>query len=119
VYIHGKNQKGLIFPVNDAYLIPRPFFDEIRQRIQERSRVDRTGRKALLPTSGLIVALWLLEMHQVPELTLAGFDHFSKDESGRHHYWHPQSFKQPPEHDGAAEAEIVAELIARGRVKRL
>jgi hypothetical protein len=117
IFIHGEQPKNFAYSVAEAWGIPRPFFDQVRERVQAESRIQEADRrKPLLPTSGLVVALWLLECHQVPQLTLAGFDHFSKQHTGQHHYWIPRSFKTPPEHDGEAEARIFATLAAAGKV---
>ena len=119
LYIHGDKPKRFEIPVPEAFGVARSFYDELRERLKARSRRDETGKKPLLPTSGLIVLLWLLEVHKIPHVTVVGFDHFSKTESGGHHYWVNQRFKQPPEHDGVAEAEWFAELVEAGRVSYL
>jgi hypothetical protein len=116
VFIHGEKPKRFEIPVSEAFGIPRAFFDGIRTRLLDRSRRDETRKKALLPSSGLVVALWLHEVHGVGEIPLVGFDHFSKTESGGHHYWLDKHFKEPPEHDGVAEAEWFAELAEAGNV---
>ncbi len=119
VFIHGDKPKRFEIPVAEAFGIPRAFFEDVRTRLQVRSRRDETGKKPLLPSSGLVVLLWLQEMHEVGEIVLAGFDHFSKNESSGHHYWLNQAYKPPPEHDGLAEAEWFAELAEAGRVRYL
>jgi hypothetical protein len=117
IYVHGEKPKAFAYAVEEAWGIPRPFFDSVQARVRAVSEISEEARlKPLLPTSGLVVALWLLECHQVPSLSLVGFDHFSKASSGQHHYWIPSSFKRPPEHDGDAEAKIFADLAAQGRV---
>lgn len=119
VFIHGDKPKRFEIPVVEAFGISRTFFEAVRQRLQARSRRDETGKKPLLPSSGLVVLLWLQELHGVGEITLVGFDHFSKKESGGHHYWLNQTFKEPPEHDGVAEAEWFKELAETGKVRYL
>ena len=119
LFIHGDKPKQFHIPVPEAFGIPREFYDGVRDRLRARSRRDETGKKPLLPSSGLVVALWLLERGLAPKISLAGFDHFSKAVTGQHHYWLPQNFKTPPEHDGAAEAEWFEELAAAGRVEYL
>ena len=117
LYIHGDTPKTFYIPVPVAYGVPRVFFDSVRERLIKRSLVPAEERKkSLLPSSGLVVALWLLELHGVERVTLAGFDHFSKKESSGHHYWIPAPFTRPPEHDGDAESVWFAELISEGRV---
>ena len=120
IYIHGEKPKIFGIDVPAAYGIPIEFFNSVRDRLIARSRVPATERKkALLPSSGLVIALWFLEVHDIEKVTLAGFDHFKKEESSGHHYWIPSSFTRPPEHDGDAEAEWFSELVASGQVSYL
>lgn len=119
IFLHGEKPKGFAFPVREIYGIPRPFFDSVRARVQARTQRTGEAKDKLLATSGLTVALWLLEAQGLQKLTLHGFDHFSKVKTGLHHYWVPTNFKQPPEHDGEVEAAIFAELQAAGRVAYL
>ena len=119
VFIHSDKPKRFEIPVAEAFGVARVFFDDVRRRLQSRSHRDESGKKPLLPSSGLVVLLWLQEIHAVGPVTLAGFDHFNKKESGGHHYWLNQSFKEPPEHDGVAEAEWFAELAETGKLDYL
>lgn len=119
VFIHGDKPKNFAYPVAEAWGVHREFFDEVRERVKTRSKIPAESRKKdLLPSSGLVVTLWLLEIHHVPKVDLVGFDHFSKKENGGHHYWINRVFGRPPEHDGDAEAEIFDELEADGRITR-
>lgn len=118
IFIHGGKPKEMAFEVEEAYGVERRFFNDVMDRVKAKSKVPYEERgKSLLPSSGLVVALWLLEVHSVPKITLFGFDHFSKKESKGHHYWINRAFKKPPEHDGEAEAEIFAELAASGKIQ--
>lgn len=119
VFIHGDRPRPLAVLVPEVFGISRAYFEDVRARLQARSHRNETGKKPLLPSSGLVVLLWLLEKHGVGEIVLAGFDHFSKEESGGHHYWMKQAYKPPPEHDGRAEAEWFEELAEEGRVQYL
>lgn len=119
IFVHGDRPKRFDIPLNEVFGIPRTFYDEVRGRLRERSRLNGQELEALLPSSGLLVLLWLRETHQVGEIVLAGFDHFSKASSGGHHYWINQAFRPPAEHDGTAEAACVAELIRSGQVRHL
>ncbi len=119
IYIHGDKPKRFEIPVSEVFGIPRAFYEDVRTRLQARSRRDDIGKKQLLPSSGLIVLLWLREKHQLEKIFLAGFDHFGKKESGAHHYWLKRAFRPPSEHDGIAEAEWAAELIESGHVSNL
>jgi hypothetical protein len=102
--------------------LPRWFYNQVRKELQERS-AWRSGfapaREKLLATSGMLVVAWLLRVKNIQQITLVGFDHFSKVRSGQHHYWLPTVFKKPPEHDGEAEADMFADLQAAGRVTYL
>jgi ADP-heptose:LPS heptosyltransferase len=119
LYIHGDKPKRFEIPVGEAFGVARAFYNDVRERLTARSRRDETGKKPLLPSSGLVVLLWLQEFQGVGQVALAGFDHFSKKESGGHHYWLNQRFKEPPEHDGVAEAEWFEELAEAGKVRYL
>jgi hypothetical protein len=118
VYIHGDKPKTFPFPIDEVWGIPRSYFDDVMDRVKKRSRRENTNAK-LLPSSGLVVALWLLEVCGAQQLTLFGFDHFAKKESTGHHYWIQRSFLLPPEHDGEAEAEIFSELLQAGKITYL
>lgn len=116
LYIHGERAHALPIKVPVVYGVPRTFFDRVRIDVQTRSQIAEEKRKAaLLPSSGLVVALWLLECG-ASSLTLAGFDHFQKDRFSAHHYWQKKAFHPPAEHDGAAEAEWFGELVGEGKV---
>jgi hypothetical protein len=87
--------------------------------VREISTVDATRKEALLPSAGLVTLLWLLEACRVPCVSLAGFDHFSRDKDARHHYWLNGRYTLPMEHDGAAESMFVNDLERIGRVQRI
>lgn len=106
-------------PVPRACGIGRAYYESVRARLRARSHRTGDARDRLLPSSGLVVALWLIEQGHAGRVTLFGFDHFSKAESGQHHYWIPSNFIPPPEHDGEAEEEWFAELLVAGRVEYL
>jgi hypothetical protein len=120
IFVHGDQPKAFAYAVEEAWGIPRAFFNAVRERVQAASQIpEEERRKPLLPSSGLVVALWLLEHHHVNQVSVIGFDHFSKKESGQHHYWIPRSFKTPPEHDGEAEARLLSDYAQTGRLVRL
>lgn len=102
--------------------LPRWFYNQVRREVQDRS-AWKSGfgpeREKLLATSGLLVVAWLLRVKQVKQVTLVGFDHFSKVRSSQHHYWVPTAFKKPGEHDGDTEAAMFADLRDAGRVTYL
>jgi hypothetical protein len=121
IWIHGESGQPGQIP-RELYRIPLWFYHELRSSVQRRSWwMSGFAREPghLLATSGLIVAAWLLQVVGVKKVTLAGFDHFSKEKSRQHHYWLPQSFGKPKEHDGAVEAVMFAELRDQGRVTYL
>jgi SAM-dependent methyltransferase len=116
IHENDRPTEGVTF----AHFIPGDVYAKSRRIVQERARlrhhpeVDR-----LLATSGLIVALYLVQRVGVQIVSLAGFDHFRKERSGLHHYWINRSYKKPREHDGEIEAEVFAELERAGRVRYL
>ena len=61
-----------------------------------------------MPSSGFLTTCWLIEKVGVEAVSLLGFDHFSKENSGQHHYWLNQSFGKPKEHDGEVEFELLS-----------
>jgi hypothetical protein len=117
IHIHGGG--GLLpIPVPVGYGISREFFAVVRETVRTHSKISYEGRlKALLPSSGLLVALWVLGICGADRVTLHGFDHFKKEQSKGHHYWINQAFGRPSEHDGDAEEMILARLVKDGRVR--
>ena len=118
IYIHGENGDPAYVP-REIYRIPRWFYNETRTHVQRHAwwmGGFENDSSHLLATSGLLVAAWLLQVVGVKQVTLAGFDHFSKEKSRQHHYWLPQAFGKPKEHDGAVEAAMFAGLRDWGRI---
>lgn len=114
--VHGKHPP---YMPDFLYRVPLAFYNELRREIQEATSLTGEDKRRLLPTSGFIIAMWLLRVGTVGKLAVAGFDHFSKVKSHRHHYWNPQSYKKPKEHDGEAEALIFDGLVKAGKVEYL
>lgn len=110
-------------PLSERYLIPSWFYERANRDLQRRadwkSGFDRDMDKKLLATSGLLVASFLIEVVGVRQITLAGFDHFSKSKSSLHHYWINKAYKQPPEHNGSLEEGMFAELKKVGKIEYL
>lgn len=109
--------------ITEAEVLPRPFYDRARRLVQDRAWI-RSGCRIdpgpLLPSSGLLATLWMLDHVGVERVTLAGFDHFRRDRVPWHHYWLQfGDWKPPAEHDGDAEAAIFADLETAGRVSYL
>jgi hypothetical protein len=118
LYIHGVGPAPLGLTVAAAYGIPRPFFERAQAALTAR-RTTAPGERELLPSSGLLAAWWLLRCGVARPLSLAGFDHFSRNRGGRHHYWDPRVYSAPREHDGEAEASLMAEMERAGLAKKL
>lgn len=97
--------------------IPRDFYDTKRAEIQRRSL--KPDKEPLLPSCGFLTACWLLDSGTAASVTLAGFDHFSRKQSGLHHYWINRNYAEPREHDGAVEKDILAEYAREGRLNYL
>ena len=97
--------------------IPSHVYGTIRKLVQSRSVLPFAEH--IIPSSGLVVAWWYLEIVLMPKIAAIGFNHFSKAKDSRHHYWNPQIFSRPKEHDGDAEAWIMQEYADRGRIERL
>lgn len=113
VFIHDHNSDPA-YVARELWRIPHSFF---------RATLDKFAgavgnRGGLLPSSGFLVASWLLSLG-VKKIHLSGFDHFSKEKSGLHHYWVNRSFKRPAEHDGDHECRLFAEWVTEGRVEYL
>ncbi len=108
-----------ILSCTESYYVASIFYQRIRTDVIRRARWHSGFTREchhLLASSGLMVASWLLDVVGVRKLTLAGFDHFDKNKSSRHHYWIDKAFKAPTEHDGQIEAEMFRELQVAGRV---
>lgn len=119
VYLHGARGAPAWFEPSEIWRVPVAFYDEIKGRVYAASKLPMERRTKLLPSTGLVLIHWLLERHGVPVVHLTGFDHFSLNRGGRHHYFREQSFTAPPEHDGEAEQSIVAALHEAGCVEYL
>ncbi len=118
IYIHGDKLKNFEIPVKEAWGIPRHFFDQTLAELKSFSVRNDAPKKALLPSSGLVITAWLLS-HGVNVVHLVGFDHFSKHRTGMHHYWLRKNFREPPEHDGEAERLMFEHWITKERVRHL
>ena len=116
IFVHGERGDPAYAP-DEIYRIPRWFSKQAASRVKSASQRDPAAlEKVSGGTSGLIVALYLLDVVGVDQITLAGFDHFKKDLSNQHHYYNPKAYGRPPEMEGDAEAAILAGYAAAGRV---
>jgi len=115
LFVHGLRGKPALegLPI---WRVPLSFYQAVREAVQMVTL--RTGKELekLIPSSGLVVALWCLAVLEVRQLHFVGLDHFRKELSGQHHYWLPQAFGRPAEHDGEAEARLLAPYAQAGRL---
>ena len=114
LYIHGETG-GPSIPAAHIYRLPRYFFNDTQALVRSVSTWQAEDKARLMPSSGLLIARWLLEVVGLTQLTLAGLDHFSKTQSSQHHYWNPGPFGRPKEHDGDAEKALFMEWLKAGR----
>lgn len=116
LFVHGQTGNPGI-PVQELWRIPLSFYEEQKQRVYWLSRRPTAARAKLLPSTGLVVATWLLQQG-VPQLTLAGFDHF-KAPDGRHHLGDPKQYATTHDHDSTVEAAVFRQLQESGRIAYL
>lgn len=100
--------------IEEVVEIPRAAYNAAQQLIKDR--FGSIGTHPPRPTSGLVVLVYYLEIEKQPIVYVAGFDHFSKEKSGRHHYWKERRYGLPREHDGFVESEIFERYRKRGRL---
>ncbi|MES2737226.1 MAG: glycosyltransferase family 29 protein [Verrucomicrobiota bacterium] len=105
------------YPAAWTYPVPAKFYNALRAEIKAASA--KPNAADLLPSSGFLVARWLLDTGQAECITLTGFDHFTKNNDKRHHYWIPGNFGRPKEHDGDVEAELLTMYCQQGRIEYL
>jgi hypothetical protein len=115
ILVYETSESGI--PLDEIWRIPWAFYRDVRARLRAESKQE--NRDIIGPTSGLVVALWLIESEKVWNVHLAGFDHFRKDRSCRHHYWINQRFSRPPELDGDAESRLLHKYVTSGRIRYL
>ena len=105
-----------------AWVLPAMSYNRCRAFVQERALVQSCFQRdvtALLATSGFQAAWWFLLVMGVKEVLLAGFDHFDKSRTWQHHYYEPNRYTKPPDHDGDLERAIFGEWVKAGRVRYL
>jgi len=64
----------------------------------------------------LTLAVWCLEMLGLQRLHFVGLDHFSKTKTAQHHYFCARHYSEPVEHDGQAEAALLAPYAQSGKL---
>jgi hypothetical protein len=114
LFVHGSRGKPAIDGL-PTWRVPLSFYQALREAVQAVTL--RTGKdmERLIPSSGLVVALWCLTVLELEVLHFVGLDHFRKECSKLHHYWVPKGFGKPAEHDGEAEAVLLAPYAQAGR----
>jgi len=113
LYMHGDKDNPPYRP-DELWRIPGVFYRELRAELKAASSLPQESLKDLIPSSGLLVARWLVSWGVTPHLV--GFDHFMKSASPLHHYWHKKGAGLPVEHDGEAEAALFIKLASQGRI---
>ena len=120
IYLHGAKAAPQWCRPEELWRVPLAFYQRVKEEVLAVTERVGDQRDKLLPSAGLVTLKWLLELHRVRHVTLAGFDHFSREGVGaRHHYWLFGQFGAPVEHDGAAERLLVEDLREAGRVSIL
>lgn len=124
LYIHGETG-DYGYKAKEEYKLPRWYYSHVGDCVRARREWEDgltgdpwrpTPERELIATSGLLVASYLLHVVGVPQITLVGFDHFSKKETRQHHYYNPGPFGRPKEHDGDIEALMFKNLKDKGRI---
>jgi hypothetical protein len=115
IFTHGETGKPAYEP-EKLWRIPLSYYNNLRYRIQKESNFEDVS--VILPSSGVLMVTWLLD-NIYDHLTIIGFDNFSKEKSGKHHYWNEQKFKKPKEHDGQWEFNYISKLISDGKITKL
>lgn len=124
IYIHGEVGDPT-YQAKEVYRIPRWYFAHVTRSVGARNEQNMGlfgdpwhpyTERELIPTSGLLVSSWLLQVVGVKKLHLVGFDHFSKKESKQHHHYNPKAFGRPKEHNGDIEELIFKDLERNGRI---
>ena len=112
IYIHGENGTPSL-DVKKVFFIPRFIFNHLTYVIRKK---NENSQNNIIPSSGLLVCWWLLNVVEVEKIYLIGFDHFQKDNNKRHHYWEPKAFGKPKEHSSDIEHSMFSEWNKQGRV---
>ncbi len=114
IFVYGERGEPAYEP-KEIYRIPKAFYNEEWAILKTLANRPAEAHPVGM-SSGFVVAMWFLKVVGVEKITLAGFDHFRKDRSPKHHYYNPRSYARPPEMDGDVEAELLKPYCAEGRV---
>ena len=93
---------------------PRSLYNRSEEEIRAGSKQANADK--VRPTSGYQVVKWLVESG-FKNIFIAGFDGFSKDLNGKHHYWNPKVYSRPPEHDGDFERSQTIKWMKQGKLR--
>jgi hypothetical protein len=117
VLLVHENQRPGYYP-DQLWRIPLSYLYDVSRRVRAHSTWPNANK--ILASSGIIVGSYLLEVIGLPQIWVAGIDHFAKTKTeGRHHYWLDTKFTRPAQHDGDAEARFVAPWKFEGRWRSL
>jgi len=97
--------------------IPLSYYNKLRDTIKKETELKDKSKK-LIPSSGILVISWLLE-NCLNKVSIIGFDNFSKEKSGLHHYWVNKKFTKPAEHDGDWERSFIEKYENLGKIIKL
>ena len=101
----------------EMWRIPMSYYNNIREELQMKTQRCSDDIKKIIPSTGYLVARWLISQNIHP--TLTGFDFFSKKNLHQHHYWHNHPSLQPPEHDGDLECIILQKFVNQQKLSFL
>lgn len=108
INMHGAVNDPSWFNPAEIWRIPVSFYNKLRDEIRGMSELPQERRNGLIPSSGLVLMLWLLEQCMTPVVHYCGFDHFERVSNGwRHHYWTQTRHTDSLEHDGVTEKKII------------
>lgn len=108
INLHGAVNDPAWFTPVEIWRIPVSFYHKVRDEIRQKSTLPQERRDILIPSSGLVLMLWLLEQNMTPVVHYCGFDHFDRASTGgRHHYWMASTHSDSMEHDGQLEKTII------------
>lgn len=108
INLHGAVNDPTWFAPAEIWRIPVSFYHKVRDELRRKSTLPQERRAILIPSSGLVLMLWLLEQNMTPVVHYCGFDHFNRvSTGGRHHYWMTSTHSDSMEHDGPLEKAII------------
>ncbi len=100
---------GWMTPPN-IWQIPKSFITSLKDRVRRD-----TQNTSYSVTSGLTVICWMLESIY-DNIHIHGFDHFQKDKSKLHHYWHQTSHGKPKQYNSEWEKNIVNNFVSNKKI---